>query len=99
MKKIPLIMLLTLSVCLTLGMAIAVDYPLTVTDSAETVTIEAPVEKIVVLNSDAADAVSILGDVEKIVGRWTSPIRPTTSPSSLAAGRRWVPGRSSTTRR
>ncbi len=69
MKKIPLIMLLTLSVCLTLGMAIAVDYPLTVTDSAgRTVKIEAPVEKIVVLNSDAADAVSILGDVEKIVG-------------------------------
>ena len=69
MKKIPLIMLLTLSVCLTLGMAIAVDYPLTVTDSAErSVTIEVQVEKIVVLNSDAAEAVSILGAVDRIVG-------------------------------
>ena len=69
MKKMTLFLLLSLSVCLTLGMAIAVDYPLTVTDSAgRTVKIEAPVEKIVVLNSDAADAVSILGDVEKIVG-------------------------------
>ena len=69
MKKMPLILLLTLSVFLTSGMAIAVDYPLTVTDSAgRFVTIEGPVEKIVVLNSDAADAVSILGEVEKIVG-------------------------------
>jgi len=50
-------------------MAIAVDYPLTVTDSAgRAVTIEAPIEKIVVLNSDAAEAVSILGDTDKIVG-------------------------------
>ncbi len=69
MNKIPLILLLTLSGCLTLGMAIAVDYPLTVTDSAgRAVTIEAPIEKIVVLNSDAAEAVSILGDTDKIVG-------------------------------
>jgi iron complex transport system substrate-binding protein len=69
LNKIPLILLLTLGVCLTLGMANAVDYPLTVTDSAgRDVTIEAPVEKIVVLNSDAAEAVSILGDTDKIVG-------------------------------
>lgn len=69
MNKIPLILLLTLGVCLTLGMANAVDYPLTVTDSAgRDVTIEVPIEKIVVLNSDAAEAVSILSDTDKIVG-------------------------------
>jgi iron complex transport system substrate-binding protein len=65
----PLILLLTLCGCLTLVTAIAVDYPLTVTDSAgRSVTIEAPVEKIVILHSDAAEAVSILGDADKIVG-------------------------------
>ncbi|HOO50806.1 MAG TPA: ABC transporter substrate-binding protein [Alphaproteobacteria bacterium] len=69
MNKIPLILLLTLGACLTLGMTNAIDYPLTVTDSAgRDVTIEAPIEKIVVLNSDAAEAVSILGDTDKIVG-------------------------------
>ncbi|HPJ30785.1 MAG TPA: ABC transporter substrate-binding protein [Methanothrix sp.] len=69
MKKISLFMLLALSVSLTLGASIAVDYPITVTDSAgRSVTINSPVEKIVVLNSDAADAVSILGDAEKIAG-------------------------------
>lgn len=69
MNKIPLILLLTLGACLTLGMTNAVDYPLTVNDSAgRAVTIEAPVEKIVVLNSDAAEAVSILGETDKIVG-------------------------------
>lgn len=69
MNKMQLVLLLTLCACLTLGMANAVDYPLTVTDSAgRVVIIEAPVEKIVVLNSDAAEAVSILGDADKIVG-------------------------------
>lgn len=51
------------------GMTNAADYPLTVTDSAgRSVTIEVPIEKIVVLHSDAAEAVSILGDIDKIVG-------------------------------
>lgn len=69
MNKIPLILFLTLVACLTSGMANDADYPLTVTDSAgRIVTIEAPVEKIVVLNSDAAEAVSILGETDKIVG-------------------------------
>jgi iron complex transport system substrate-binding protein len=50
-------------------MANAADYPLTVTDSAgRVVTIEVPVEKIVVLHSDAAEAISILGATDKIVG-------------------------------
>lgn len=69
MNKIPFISLLTLCLCLTSGMANAADYPLTVTDSAgRSVTIEAPVEKIVVLHSNAAEAVSILGETDKIVG-------------------------------
>jgi iron complex transport system substrate-binding protein len=69
LNKIPLILLLILSACLTSGMANAADYPLTVTDSAgRSVTIEAPVDKIVVLHSDAAEAVSILGETDKIVG-------------------------------
>jgi iron complex transport system substrate-binding protein len=69
LNKIPLVLLLILCACLTSGMANAADYPLTVTDSAgRIVTIEAPVEKIVVLNSDAAEAVSILGETDKIVG-------------------------------
>ena len=69
MNKTTLILLLTLCACLIPGMAIAVEYPLTVTDSAgRSVTFEAPVEKIVVLNSDAAEAVDILGAVDMIVG-------------------------------
>ncbi len=69
MNKIPLILLLILSACLTSGMANAADYPLTITDSVgRVVTIEAPVEKIVVLHSNAAEAVSILGETDKIVG-------------------------------
>jgi len=69
LNKIPLILLLILSACLTSGMVNAADYPLTITDSAgRVVTIEAPVEKIVVLHSNAAEAVSILGETDKIVG-------------------------------
>ncbi|HPE63194.1 MAG TPA: ABC transporter substrate-binding protein [Methanothrix sp.] len=69
MKKISFFLLLTLGVSLALGASNAVDYPVTVTDSAKkSVAIDSPVEKIVVLNSDAADAVSILGDAEKIAG-------------------------------
>jgi len=69
LNKIPFISLLTMCLFLTLGMADAADYPLTVTDSAgRSVMIEAPIEKIVVLNSDAAEAVSILGETDKIVG-------------------------------
>jgi iron complex transport system substrate-binding protein len=69
LNKIPLVFLLTLCAFLISGMANAVEYPLTVTDSAgRAVTIETPVEKIVVLNSDAAEAVTILGETDKIVG-------------------------------
>ena len=69
MNKIPFVLILALWALLSSGSAMALDYPLAVTDSAgRSVTIEAPVEKIVVMNSDAAEAVSILGDIEKITG-------------------------------
>lgn len=69
MSKMPLIIILILGACLISGMANAADYPLTITDSAgRDVTIGAPVEKIVVLHSNAAEAVSILGETCKIVG-------------------------------
>jgi iron complex transport system substrate-binding protein len=69
LKKLSLFVLLTLIFCSTSGMASAVDYPLTVTDSAgREVTIETPIEKIVVLHSNAAEAVSILGAADRIVG-------------------------------
>ncbi|MFA5579595.1 MAG: ABC transporter substrate-binding protein [Methanothrix sp.] len=69
MNKISLVFLLTLCAFLISGMGNAVEYPLTVTDSAgRAVNIETPVEKIIVMNSDAAEAVSILGETDKIVG-------------------------------
>lgn len=44
-------------------------YPMTITDSlGRNITIDVPVERIVVLNSDAAEAVAILGCTDKIVG-------------------------------
>ncbi len=44
-------------------------YPRTITDSAgRTVTVEMPVNRIIVLNSDAAEAVEVLGAGSKIVG-------------------------------
>jgi len=47
----------------------ATEYPLNITDSAgREVTITAPIKKIIVLNSDAAEAVKVLGRVESIVG-------------------------------
>ncbi|UEC43414.1 MAG: Periplasmic binding protein [Methanothrix sp.] len=69
MNKMPFVLILALWALLSSGSAMALDYPLSVTDSAgRSVTIEAPVEKIVVMNSDAAEAVSILGDAGKIAG-------------------------------
>ena len=69
MNKTPFVLIIALVAFLSLGAANGADYPLAVTDSAgRSVTIEAPVEKIVVMNSDAADAASILGDAGKIAG-------------------------------
>ena len=45
------------------------DYPLTITDSAgRDVTFPQPVERIIVLSSDAAEAVVMLGAADKVVG-------------------------------
>lgn len=69
MNKMPFVLILALWASMSFGVATTLDYPLTVTDSAgRSVTIDVPVEKIVVMNSDAAEAVSILGDVDKIAG-------------------------------
>jgi len=47
----------------------AAEYPMTITDSAgREVTIQMPVERIIVLNSDAAEAVTVLGAADKTVG-------------------------------
>lgn len=44
-------------------------YPRTITDSADrTVVIYMPIKRIIVLNSDAAEGVKVLGEVENIVG-------------------------------
>lgn len=49
--------------------ATASDYPMTITDSAgRTVTLQMPVQRIIVTNSDAAEAVLMLGAGDKIVG-------------------------------
>jgi len=45
------------------------DYPMTITDSAgRQVALQMPVQRIIVLNSDAASAVTMLGAADKIVG-------------------------------
>lgn len=45
------------------------DYPLTITDSAgRDITFTVPVERVIVLNSDAAEAVAMLGATDKVVG-------------------------------
>ena len=44
-------------------------YPMTITDSAgRTITISQPVHRIIVLSTDHAEAVTMLGDADKIVG-------------------------------
>jgi len=50
-------------------MAEETTYPLTITDSAgRTITIAEPVQRIIVLSTDHAEAVTVLGDADKIVG-------------------------------
>jgi iron complex transport system substrate-binding protein len=63
--------LLLLALLITLGSFIAsgADYPLTITDSAgRDVTFPQPVERVIVLSSDAAEAVVMLGAADKVVG-------------------------------
>ncbi|MDQ1282321.1 MAG: iron complex transport system substrate-binding protein, partial [Euryarchaeota archaeon] len=52
--------------CSSLG---AAEYPMTFTDSADReVTLQMPVERIIVLSTDAAEAVELLGAGDMIVG-------------------------------
>jgi|WetSurMetagenome_2_1015567.scaffolds.fasta_scaffold00506_14 iron complex transport system substrate-binding protein len=58
--------LVALLFCMSCG---AADYPMTFTDSADReVTLQMPVERIIVLSTDAAEAVELLGAADKIVG-------------------------------
>jgi len=73
MRKYVLYLLLILMLSLfPMNAGLAADesgYPRTITDSAgREVTIQMPVERIIVLHSDAAEAVRLLGDADKIVG-------------------------------
>lgn len=59
-----ILLLLIATTCCT-----SAEYPMKITDSAgREVIIQMPVERIIVLNSDAAEAVTILGAADKIVG-------------------------------
>ena len=63
------LVILQLAALLFCGSAWATDYPLTITDSAgRNVTFSEPVERVIVLNSDAAEAVVMLGAADKVVG-------------------------------
>lgn len=71
MNKKLFVMSMALALCLFFigSVATASEYPVIVTDSAgKELSIEDPIETIIVLNSDAAEAVSILDDSDKIVG-------------------------------
>ncbi|NTV27592.1 MAG: ABC transporter substrate-binding protein [Methanothrix sp.] len=67
--SVPAILSLALLVFLGSLVASGVDYPLTITDSAgRDVTFPQPVERVIVLSSDAAEAVVMLGAADKVVG-------------------------------
>ena len=67
--SIPAMILLALLVSLSSIAALGADYPMTITDSAgREVTLQMPVERIIVTNSDAASAVVMLGAADKVVG-------------------------------
>ncbi len=63
------LVVLQLAALLLCGPAWAADFPLTITDSAgRNITISEPVERVIVLSSDAAEAVVMLGAADKVVG-------------------------------
>ena len=69
MQLVSALLILPLVALLLCGSAWAADYPLTITDSAgRNVTFSEPVERVIVLNSDAAEAVVMLGAADKVVG-------------------------------
>jgi iron complex transport system substrate-binding protein len=56
--------------------ASGVEYPLTLTDGAgREITLEEPIDGIIVMNGDALEAVSMLGSADKIVGMSNTAIR------------------------
>ncbi len=63
------LVILQLAALLICGSVWAADYPLTITDSAgRDITFSEPVERVIVLSSDAAEAVVMLGAADKVVG-------------------------------
>jgi len=68
-KSFSNLLILPLVALLLCGSAWAADYPLTITDTAgREVTFPMPVERVIVLSSDAAEAVVMLGAADKVVG-------------------------------
>lgn len=68
-KLFSALVILQLAALLLCGSAWAADYPLTITDSAgRDITFTEPVERVIVLNSDVAEAVVMLGAADKVVG-------------------------------
>jgi iron complex transport system substrate-binding protein len=69
-KALSLSAILSMALLVFLGsLASGADYPLTITDSAgRDITFPQPVERIIVLSSDAAEAVVMLGAADKVVG-------------------------------
>ncbi|MDD2753972.1 MAG: ABC transporter substrate-binding protein [Methanothrix sp.] len=63
------LLILPLMALLLCGSCGAAEYPMTITDSADReVTLQMPVERIIVLSTDAAEAVELLGAGDMIVG-------------------------------
>jgi iron complex transport system substrate-binding protein len=69
MQLIPALVFLQLTALLFCGPSLAADYPLTITDTAgREIAFPQPVERLIVLSSDAAEAVVMLGAADKVVG-------------------------------
>ncbi|MCK9567224.1 MAG: ABC transporter substrate-binding protein, partial [Methanothrix sp.] len=68
-QSISALLILPLIALLLCGSTLAADYPLTITDTAgREVTFPQSVGRIIVLSSDAAEAVVMLGAADKVVG-------------------------------
>ncbi|MBN1235832.1 MAG: ABC transporter substrate-binding protein [Methanotrichaceae archaeon] len=68
-KSVSALLILPLVALLFCAPSGAADYPLTITDTAgREVTFPMPVERVIVLSSDAAEAVVMLGGADKVVG-------------------------------
>lgn len=69
MQFVSMLLILPLVALLFCGPCLAAEYPLTINDSAgRNVTFQMPVERIIVLNSNVAEALEALGAGDKIVG-------------------------------